>query len=937
MNHMNHKTLIMGLLIVLGLSLVVTDLNAQFRGRIVGRVTDTNTGDFLPGANVFVQGTNFGAATDRAGMYRIENLPPGTYTLVARYIGYEEFSTEVQVTAGSKVKQDIALMVSYVEVGEVVVEGLRQGQVKALSQQRMATNIKNVVSQEQMERFPDVNTAEVLQRIPGVFIDRSQGDGRYVFIRGTAPGLNYVTVNGQKLATNRVEERYAQLDIITAGQLASVEVNKAITPDMDGDAIGGSVNLVTRSAFDHPGSRFNLTLGPGYARIDKKMIGQGKLNYSNRFGENKNIGFTFSANYDVKERGTDGMEFEFDDTEDINDNPIPFALDQFDLRDYRRTRTRYGLGTGLEYRLNDNHQWFVNGMYSRMDDEQWRGRWRIRAAGNYISYTPREAPNEVLTERSRIIMIHTQRVEELTQYNFNGGGLHKFGNKELDYIIAQSYANEKHPDQLESEWQLDERVHLQLDLAEPKFPKWTITDQELGNDYQYNASKYEFDGMDYRSTYANNWQTMGAMNFKMPYTLADLPSEFKLGLKIRRDKKDRDEDRWRIRWRGDDLFLNQFVADYKDEDFMNGNYVYGPGPDGDKLQDFYNDNLGNPDLERELRWWDSEAQHYVSIEDIYAYYAMTTVNMGDFMFLGGFRHEITKAEYNGKKVELDDSGNLTNLADVTVDRDYNNFLPMLHVRYRLTPMSNIRAAFTQSISRPNYWYVTPYYYLDADGEEIEQGNPDLDPTTALNLDLMVEHYFQGIGIVSGGFFFKKLDNIIFEKESKIVGGAFDDFDFTEPVNGGDATLMGLEVAWNQEFSFLPGFLSGFGIYGNYTHTWADANLGIDREGFLPGQAGDIGNISLSYDKYGFSARFSAMYQGEFLQTVGKNEDWDEWKDAHFQLDFSATYDILPWMQVFVEAVNITNEPVLEYYGIPDRPKLQEYYHWWMQGGLKITL
>jgi TonB-dependent receptor len=910
-------------------TLSFTSLNAQVTGTIAGRVTDASSGAYLPGANVMIRGTNFGDATDREGEFTIANVPPGTYTLVVGYIGYDDFSTEVRVTAGAKTRQDVALNVSYVEGEEVVVEGLRQGQVKALSQQRMAENIKNVVAQEQMERFPDINTAEVLQRVPGVFIERSQGEGRYVYVRGTAPGLSYVTVNGEKLATNRVEERYAQLDIIAASQLASVEVTKAITPDMDGDAIGGSINLVTRSAFDYPGSRMSLSIGPGYARIDKKLIGQGKLDYSNQFGANKNFGFTFSANWDSKQRGTDGMEFTFDETEDVNDNPIPFALSDFDLRDYRRTRTRYGFGSDLEYRPNDNHQWFVRGMYSRLKDQQWRGRWRIRAAGNFLSY----AANEALTERSRIVMVHTQRLEDLNQINLSGGGLHKLGNKELNYTFAYSYANEEHPDQLESEWLMNTRINLQLNLADKKYPKWTIA--SLDNSYQYDAANYDLDAMDYRSTYANNWQYVGSMNFKMPYNLGNLPSEFKLGFKLRMDEKDRDEDRWRLRWRGDDLTLNQFLADYKDPDFMNGNYEYGPGPDGDKLQDFYEANVDG-DLERELRLWDSEAQNYNNIENIYAYYAMTTVNMGDFMLLGGFRHELTKGEYKGKKILLDADGNLSSLDPVTVDRDYNNFLPMFHVRYRLTPMSNIRAAFTQTISRPNYWFVTPYYYLDPDGEEIRQGNPDLKPTTAMNLDLMAEHYFQKVGVVSGGFFYKKLNDISFERVSTIVGGTFDDFDLEEPINGGDATLYGFELAWNQELSFLPGFLNGFGIYTNYTHTWADADLGFDRKGFLPGQSGDIANVSLSYDKYGFSARISAMYQDKFLQTVGKNEDWDEWKDSHFQLDFSATYNLLPWAQIYLEAVNLTNEPVLEYYGIPDRPRLLEYYSWWMQGGIKIT-
>jgi len=271
-------------------------LFAQSRGRIVGRVTDADNGDFLPGANVIISGTNFGDASDRAGMYSIENVPPGTYTLAVSYIGYEEFSTEVTVTAGSTVNQDIALKVSYVEMEEVVVTGLRQGQRKALSQQRTAPNIVNVVAAEQMQRFPDLNTAEVMQRIPGISITRDQGEGRYVLVRGTEARLNAVSVNGERIASPEGEERFVGLDAISAAQVTSIEVTKASTPDMDADAIGGSVNMVTRSAFDSDRRIFRLSLGGGYGDLMGDPLYQGDVVFADRFGKNKNIGLTLSAN-----------------------------------------------------------------------------------------------------------------------------------------------------------------------------------------------------------------------------------------------------------------------------------------------------------------------------------------------------------------------------------------------------------------------------------------------------------------------------------------------------------------------------------------------------------------------------------------------------------------------------------------------------------------
>ena len=906
-------------------------LLAQGKATITGRVVDASSGKYLFGANVIIKGTSWGAATNREGKFYIMNVPLGTYELLVSYIGYEEYSQEVNVTESKTVViPDIRLKVKAIEQKEIVVEGLRQGQMKALSKQRTAATIMNIASQEQIEHFPDENTAEVLQRIPGVYIQRDMGEGRFVMVRGTSPELNNVTVNGEKLATSRSEERYVQLDVLGSSQLASVEVVKAVTPDMDGEAIGGSINLVTRSAFDYPGRRINVVLGSGYAELSGKVIGEGKINYSNRFGANNNIGLTFTANWSRKERDIDDMEFEFDEAEDINDNEIPFALDDFDLRSYRLTRTRYGIGTSLEYMLNDNHRWFIRGLYGKLNDDLTRGRWRIRVGkGDFLN------PEGTLTQKSRIALYTKDSMEKISQQALSAGGMHKLGNIQFDYTFSYTYSDERHPDYLESEWDLDEKVNLALDLSNMKYPKWEITN--LDNSYQYDPANYELDGFNYRETYSTNSHLSGSFNFKMPYSLGRFPSELKIGTKVQTDRKDRDEDRWDVKWKGDEnITMDQFPSSQQDKDFMNGNYEYGPMPDLDKLHDFFDEHKEDGLLDFEMEWWDSEAQYYISRENIYAYYAMTTVNIGNLMFLCGFRHEITKANYKGTELHLDADGNFSSLERVTKDRNYNNFLPMFHVRYSLTKMTNIRAAITRTFSRPNYWFVTPYLYIDPKHERIRQGDPNLKPTTAMNFDIMFEHYMQGIGIASGGFFYKKLNDVIFEKETKVVGGVWDDFDLTKPVNGGDAKLYGIELTWNQELSFLPGFLNGFGIYANYTHTWVDANL-VGREGFLPGQSGDVANISLSYEKSAFSARISTMYQSKYIETVGKNKDWDEWRDAHLEVDCSAIYKVLPWMQIFVEGINLTNAPHFEYYGVKDRPKHREYYSWIMKAGIKLNM
>ena len=913
---------------VLILVFTITSMAAEPTGNITGRISDEGSGEYLPGANVMLKGTSFGAVTNREGEYLIANVPPGKYTLSVSYIGYNTFSSDVEVSAGKAAKQNIALQVSYVQIGQVVVQGIRQGQIKALSQQRTATNITNVISQEQMERFPDENTADVLKRIPGVYIQNSLGEGRFALIRGTDSRLNIVTVNGEKLASNRSEERYPQLDIIGSSQLASVEVTKALTPDMDGDAIGGSINLVTRNAFDYAERRIDLTLGSGYANIDGKPLTQGKLHYSNVFGPERKFGVTFTANWDQKVRGTHNTEPRWDDKQDINKNEIPFALTEVTLMDYNSTFTRMGFGTGLEYRPSPNHQWNVNALFSQFRDETFRGRNRLRVdKGKYLN------PEGTLTEASRIVRDHTYRTEDLVQQQFSFGGLHKFGAKTLDYNLGYSFADETHKPQYASEWEFDDKVNLNLDLGIPEAPQWTFTN--IDDERQYDPSLYTFAQIDYRNTYASNKTSTGSINFKMPYSMMGYPAELKVGGKTTFQQKDRDEDRWKYKWKGaGKIKMTEMLNDDEEKDFFNSNYDrFGPVPDQDKVEEFFNANK-DKDLKGELSYWDSEGQNFDAKENVYAYFAMTTINLGDWMVLGGLRHEFTNNDYQGTELFFDSKGAFSSYKRVNSKRDYNNLLPMVHLRYRFTPMSNVRLAYTQAIARPNYWDYAPYFFVNPNGESIAAGNPDLKPTTSGNVDLMMEHYFKGIGVASGGFFYKNLKDIIYVQTSKIVGGVYDDFEMEKAINGGSANLYGFELNWQQELSFLPGLLSGFGIYVNYTHTWSDAKL-LGREGFLPGQAGDIGNVSLAYEKHGFSARLSASYHDKFITEVGKDKDRDFWLDEHLQVDFSATYNVLPWMQAYVDVVNLTNEPSYEYIGVLARPRVVGYYSWWMKGGLKF--
>jgi TonB-dependent receptor len=907
---------------------------AQNEARIAGKVTDASTGEQLPGANVFLDGTSIGVATDRFGNYRIEKIPLGTYTLKTRYIGYEEYSTEVTLTnANTTLSLDIQLNLTAVELEDVVVSGLRQGQVKALNQQMNAANIKNVLSNEEMEKFPDMNTAEALQRIPGVAITRSLGEGQFIFLRGTEPRLTNVTVNGQKLATPREQDRFIGLDIVNASQLSSIEVSKANTPDMDGAAIGGTVDLVTRSAFDYEESRLKINLGSGYQQLGGDPLYRGSVNYSTLLGDSKTVGVSVDASWYRNAITSHSNEFDWDNVEDVNGNEIPFALADYRLYNYETIRDHIGFNAQLEFRPSENGRYFVSGMYNRRSDDLTRNMLRYRFdRGDFLN------PTTISEGRAAFELNYRNEIQNL--YGFTAGGENKFGLLDLDYTFSYSHGEEETGDdgQLKSEFQV-RNISYALDLSDRDFPGVTTTN--VDQDFLLNPSNWNNDGQDFRERSSSNDYMLGTINLKYPYSLGQYQADIKAGAKITIDQKERSSRRYDYNWRGDDITMANFGATNETvEDFLLDNYLFGPIMEGGPTVDFLMNNVDPNDkfrIENISDDTDGLGGTYDASENIYAGYIMTTINFNNLMVLAGVRAEMTQTTYDGLELLFDDDGQIVSTTDVSNDNDYTNIFPALHLKYKISPYTNLRLAYTQGIARPDYFDLAPYRWIIPDDDEIIAGNPNLEPTEAKNVDLMFGHYFQGIGAINAGVFYKKLDKVIYEVAERIEGGSYDGYDELKKVNGGGADLYGFEISWLQQFTFLPGILSGFGVYANYTYTETDVDLTFSDRDVLPGQAGDVGNFGLSYERDNLTARLSLNYTSEVLVQVESDENFDRWNDERIQLDFSGSYEFIPGYEFYLDVINITNSSQRVYYHVTDRPRENQYYSWSLRSGFKINI
>ena len=313
----------LGTLIVLAF---IANAWAQDAPSVQGKVVDAQTNGLLQGAVIALDGTSHRARSGRDGAYRLDEIPAGTYTLRVSYVGFADYETEVTVGESATAQVPITLTRVYQVADEIVVQGHRFGQSKALNDQKEAANIKNIISEEQIQAFPDVNTAEVLQRVSGININRDNGEGRFVAMRGTPSAMTNITVNGQQVAYSNGENRAVELDVISAAQLSGIEVTKVLTPDMDADAVGGSINLQTRSAFDNEERVMKAKASIGENSLADDMHSRVDFDYADVFGANDNIGFSIGVNYRRTAVERHNNEQKWGSEDDVNDVEIPYAI-----------------------------------------------------------------------------------------------------------------------------------------------------------------------------------------------------------------------------------------------------------------------------------------------------------------------------------------------------------------------------------------------------------------------------------------------------------------------------------------------------------------------------------------------------------------------------------------------------------------------------------
>lgn len=876
---------------------------------IRGKITDAVNKEVLTGATVSLAGTNNATVTDVNGDFLIY-ARPGNQQVVVRYLGYRDTTITFQLKENETRTTNIALASGYARLSSVMVMGLLQGQAKALNQQKNADNIKNVVAADQMGRFPDPNAAEALQRVPGVNIERDQGEGRYVFVRGLAPQFTNVSVNGEQIPSPEADVRFVALDAIPTDQLASIEVSKSLTPDMDGDAVGGSVNLVTRTAQSKI-PRINASLAGGYNKLVNKGNIQGQLQFSQRFGNKEKLGIMLNSSYYHNDLGSDNLE------RDPESNEV-------ELRDYSLTRTRLGLSSTIDYKFNNRHEIYLRTLYSRFTDREWRRR--------YV-FKPEDEEIEKLTK---------DRFEAQSIATFNLGAKHNFSKFYLNWETQYSLGRQNTPYDNEVGFIAD--MPSTLDYKDPKYP--TVTAPNFTDN-----TAYEFDEAGFGHTLAKDRNLTAKFDIGIPYKLKNNNGVIKLGAKMRLKDKSYSIVQDYYEAIADVPTLDAFEEGPAKKKFMDGHYSLGNPLSIPRFISYFNQNPAEFQSSLEDKAIDEALEAYDAGEDVFAAFIMARHQFKKLMVLAGVRYERTKVTYHSKDVVIDGAGDLQEIVPVSGSSKYDFVLPQASIRYQFDRFTNLRAAATFSYARPNFSEIIPAQEINQEDGVATAGNADLKPVSAFNLDLLGEHYFGNVGVLSGGFFYKKLDDfiyrrVLFNSPYPLTGTPYiNSIDVVQAQNGNTGNVAGFEVAFQRNLNFMPGIFKYFSLYLNYTYAHSSATL-QSREANesdpnateklrLPGQATHVGNVSLAVERKKFNARLSLNFNGEYLSEVGGVKEQDVFVKDRVQMDFSAGYALNTHWRVFAEVLNLTNQPFERYMGNKEQLIQREYYQQWGRFGVKF--
>lgn len=917
-------------------------------GSISGTVRDS-TGAVLTGAQIVLQPGAITTASNTQGDFRIQNVRPGTYTVTVSAVGFSNSVSSVVVNSGQNTLADATMKVTSTSQSVEVTASL-EGDVAEVNEQRTSENILNVMTAETIQNLPNQSVATVLGRMPGVTVQINEGEPQYVQIRGTEPRLSNTTLDGVTIPGPDPQVRQVDLWVIPGDLMGEVDINKTLSANQEGDAIGGSVNLHMKQATSSKPSLELESLG-GYNPI---ATGQAWIRddatFGKRFGSRNRFGFMLSYSYDLNDIGTDDVE----PVPDISpvDNVTP-EFNAISLREYFYNHTRWGFGGSMDYKLNESSDLFVHGLFTNFRDYGSVSHYDINAG--YPSLTQ---PGSISASES--VRRPNYQISDLIL-----GGDHVLNRVFFRYVAAISHSREGgaagNPgadfDPL-SDANGNPVIGSDCVYNPAANPSKFRPQFNCGSDPIYDPTQYALHDLNLTTGQSSQINLEGSASMGINYHLGSHASVFEFGALIRNAHKGQDAtsptyDNFAAN--ATPPLMSEFTTSFTNPSYYGGSYKYGPMTNFNLITKWLTANPGALPLDVGATHLNSDPANYNLQERITAGYVMNTLDLGArFHLQAGLRIEATNEANTGYLVIDDTNGNYLSTTPVNGGGSYINALPSVQLRYKIDSNSDLRAVYGQGISRPDPYNLVPYKTLDESTTPNTEniGNPALVAEHAQDFDLLFERFLPSVGMIEGGYFYKYLTQPLYQQQSTVPNP------FPNPitpnvllvqwVNGDHAYVQGIELAYQQRLSYLPGVLAGARIDANFTWTHSRAyNIqGRSDSPQLVGQAPFSFNINPTYATKRATVAMGISYDGPNIAAY-------QWQDGQLggiagpygdnyyyertQVDAQASYYLGKGFTVTASGENLNNAVLGFYNGSPQYMTQREYYKPIYSGGLRWSL
>ena len=943
-------------------------------GTVSGTVVRGQNRAPVEGAVVRVVDSEQTTTTDRFGRFELADVPAGRQSITITGANLQPIRvTDIVIDSGQQltlsaitalatndgvVRSDEMVIRAGSEVvtlSKMVVEGYKAGRARAVQQKQDAANILDLISADAIGNLPDRNVAEAVARLPGVsaapldgpFDQPQGGEGRYVSIRGIDPNLNQVLVDGNTMSAPGGTRlgRAVPLDVLGSTQISQIEVVKTLTPDMDGNALGGTINVKTASAFDRKERFFQGSATVNYNETSTKKSPSADISYGDLFGANKQWGFTVSGTSDKRSYGQERLDFSRP-VENIAGGQRFLLPNQIQIRPTWGYRLNAGMTMNLEYRPSDATHIYLRTILNQSRTDQNWDEFRLDTGGitNTITLT---SPTSGVFAAARTQSQYREHRQLRTQALYNvATGLKKvWGPFTADAGFSYSYAEEVR-DKLR-QWRFQTtrgalgRIEFELKPGERYPSKWEGLGAEFTDPskYQFNLRRIDDGGVIEDETIGGKLDVKWA-----PERLLGGTGFIKVGGKVNR--RDRFVDLisamigpgsapWTLATVPNSVGPGRSLYDGRYRTLFSVNWT--------ALVNYVEANPNSTLINLANSASNSVEDDYAIIEDIYAAYVMGQVKYGPLSFLGGIRGERTEATISAVENRFANGRDLGRFP-IKGSTSYDSYFPNIQAIYRPKKQIALRAAVTQSIGRPAYEDARPlstFRYDEILGSaaldpaypyagSLTIGNPNLKPFRSFNTDISLEYYMKGGAMISAALFRKDISDPIYgysHVEENVIhsGVGLERLSVSTRLNGRSGEVSGAEFSLYQPFRFLRAPFDGFGIEANLTFISSEVVVDTRPGEKLPffRQPDAIRNFTLFYEKRGFSGRVSYNYTGEMMTALSAAAITDNWADAMKRVDAQLRYRFSRHYAVTFAARNLTREQ--EYYSFGRGGPLRETY------------